>query len=78
MNKSIGVGIRHIGIGLAAIATTRIIFHTVWSDTIALSAAAGVMAAMLMLATRKAYDLGKEDGVAEAQNRVTEESDGEA
>ena len=78
MNKSIKVGIRHLGIGLAAIVAIRIVLHMVWSDAVALSAVAGVMAAMVMLVARKAYELGKEDGAAEARNRVTEESDGEA
>lgn len=78
MNKSVKVGIRHLGLGLAAIVAIRIVLHMVWSDAVALSATAGVMAPIVMLAARKAYELGKEDGAAEARNRVTEESDGEA
>ena len=78
MHKSIGVGIRHLAIGLAAIVTCRIILHMVWTDATALSVVAGVLATMVIFAARKAYDLGKKDGAAEAQNRVTEESDGGA
>ena len=73
MHKSIWVGIRHLAIGLAAIVTIRIVLHMVWTDATALSAVAGVLATMVMLAARKAYDLGKKDGAADAQDRVTEE-----
>ena len=78
MNKGFWVGVGHLAMGIAGIAILQIMLRLVYNDSLSPRVAYGALAPMVILAARKAYDLGKKDGAAEAQNRVTEESDGGA
>lgn len=63
MNKPTGVGIRYIASGLAAIAVVGFILRM----DISAGVVAGVMAAMVILASYHAYNLGKKDGASEVE-----------
>ena len=78
MNKGFWVGVGHLAMGIAVIAILQIMLRLVYNDSLSPAVTLGGLAPMVIFAARKAYDLGKKDGVAEAQNRVTEESDGGA
>ncbi len=77
MHKSMWVGVGHLGAGIVGVVVLKILLRLVWDEPLSPTVASGTMATMVMFAARRAYDIGKKDGLAEAQNRTLEESGGD-
>ncbi len=72
MYKAIGVGIGYIASGLAAIVVLRLIMDINISPAVV----AGIMAAMVIPASYRAYNMGKKDGMSAAQQVEQDRTDG--
>ena len=72
MYKAIGVGIGYIASGLAAIVVLRLIMDINISPAVV----AGIMAAMVIPASYRAYNMGKKDGMSAAQEVEQDRIDG--
>lgn len=72
MYKAIGVGIGHVATGLVVIVVLRLIMDINISPAVV----AGIMAAMVIPTSYRAYNMGKKDGMSAAQkveqDRTTE------
>lgn len=77
MHKSMWVGVGHLGAGIVGVVVLKILLRLVWDEPLSPTVASGAMATMVVFAARMAYDIGKKDGLAEAQNRTLEESEGD-